>query len=57
MLSILLLANVKLVSSAYIRDWECSRQFGKSFIYSENNNGPKIVPCGIPQSNVRLLER
>ena len=28
---------------------ECIRQFGRSFIYSKNKRGPKIVPCGTPQ--------
>ena len=26
----------------------CSRQFGKSFMYIENSNGPRLDPCGTP---------
>ena len=48
--STLSLANVKCVSSAYIRDWTWTRQLGKSLMYIKNNRGPKIVPCGIIQS-------
>jgi hypothetical protein len=36
------------VSSANIDASVCSRQLGRSFIYNENNNGPKFDPCGTP---------
>jgi len=26
----------------------CSTDLGKSLIYTRNNNGPSIEPCGIP---------
>ena len=45
MLSTLLPASVKWVSWAYIRGWECMRQFGRSLIYKRKRSGPKIVPC------------
>ena len=44
MLSTLLPASVKWVSSAYIRGWECMRQFGRSLIYKRKRSGPKICP-------------
>ena len=37
-------AYVRWVSSAYIHGTQFVRQFGRSLIYSKNNNGPKIVP-------------
>ena len=38
-----------LVSSANILGMAQLRQFGKSLIYTRNNNGPKFLPCGTPQ--------
>ena len=54
---ILLLAYVRWVSSAYIRDSQFDRQLGRSLIYDRNNNGPKIVPSGTPQLKKQPLER
>ena len=50
-------AYVRWVSSAYILDCEFDKQLGKSLIYKRNNKGPSIVPWGIPQVTVQLLER
>ena len=36
---------------------EFDRQLGKSLIYKRNNKGPSIVPWGIQQVRVQLLER
>ena len=36
------------VSSANILAFDEDRQFGRSFIYNKNNNGPRFEPCGTP---------
>jgi hypothetical protein len=38
------------VSSAYIEGVQNFKDLGISFIYSRNSDGPKIEPCGIPQT-------
>ena len=40
------------VSSANIRNFKVSEQFGKSFMYIRNRTGPSELPCGIPQVTV-----
>ena len=44
------------MSSTYILGSQCDKQFGRSLIYSKNNNGPKIVPWGMLQRKTRLLD-
>ena len=39
---------ISTASSANIAIFE-SVQVGKSFIYTRNKNGPRILPCGTPQ--------
>ena len=55
--SMLLLANVRCVSSTYIRLTALARQFGRSLIHSIKSNGPKIVPWGMPQVREIAPER
>ena len=55
-ISTLLPANVRCVSSAYIWRSEFSRQLGRSLIYKINRSGPKIVPWGIPKARDLLSE-
>ena len=55
-ISTLLPANVRCVSSAYIWGSEFSRQLGRSLIYKINRSGPKIVPWGIPKARDLLSE-
>ena len=52
-----LTAHVRWISSGNISVCEFDRQLGKSLIYKRNNKGPSIVPWGIPQVRVQLLER
>jgi hypothetical protein len=43
------LVRIILVSSANkIGRALCSKVLGKSLVYTRNNNGPKIEPCGTP---------
>ena len=37
------------VSSGYNDTSECSIATGSSLIYTRNNNGPKMLPCGTPK--------
>ena len=41
---------INLESSANMYMVDDTRQSGKSFIYSKNNRGPKILPWGTPDS-------
>eukprot|EP00732_Lithocolla_globosa_P005911 Lithocolla_globosa_v1_NODE_6458_length_1084_cov_178.950437.p2 type:complete len:158 gc:universal NODE_6458_length_1084_cov_178.950437:581-1054(+) len=38
----------RVVSSANMYGVECSKQFGKSFMYKIKNKGPSMEPCGTP---------
>ena len=38
----------KTVSSGYKVMSQCSRRFGKPWMYTVNNKGPRIEPCGTP---------
>jgi hypothetical protein len=44
------------VSSANMLAADEDRQFGRSFIYNKNNNGPKFEPCGTPHLTILLLD-
>ena len=52
--SVLLEANVRLVSSAYILTSESRLQFGRSLMYNRNRRGQRIEPWGTPQ-RMRLV--
>jgi hypothetical protein len=32
------------------------RQFGRSFMYNKNNNGPRFETCGTPHLTILLLD-
>ena len=44
------------MSSANIRKDSFFEQLGISFIYSKNNNGPSVDPCGTPQVILNISE-
>lgn len=44
----LLELRVSLVSLAYILGTEYRGHAGRSFIWTKNNSGPRINPCGTP---------
>ena len=48
--------HISTASSAYKAIFE-SVQAGKSFIYTRNKNGPRILPCGTPQVIVIIDEQ
>ena len=39
-----------LVSSAKIMKWEEADERERSLMYKRNKNGPRIDPCGTPQT-------
>ena len=42
------MSQYKVVSSEYMIILKTFVHIGKSFMYIENNNGPRIEPCGTP---------
>ena len=52
----LLPVYVRCVSSAYILSLQFDEQFGRSLIYNNNNNGPRMAPWGTLHVNEQLLD-
>ena len=46
----------KLISSANHTNFRMSKTLNKSFIETMNNIGPKIEPCGTPQTILNIPE-